>query len=81
MKLVLGSSLVIAVVAFWKHRRLSLLFLLLWACVPYMIFSLAKTKMGSYCAIAIPAICLLIGYALALLAPVVLTVLKKILGV
>ena len=48
-----------------RNRDINLLTLLLWAFVPYIVFSLAKTKLGSYAGIAVPAVLIMMGYALA----------------
>lgn len=58
-------SMLYALFCFIRRRDINLLTLLLWALVPYMVFSLAETKLGSYAGIAVPAVLIIIGYALA----------------
>ncbi|TAN39581.1 MAG: hypothetical protein EPN25_10955 [Nitrospirae bacterium] len=48
-----------------RERQTNLLAVLLWALVPYVVFSVAATKLMGYLALAIPAVLLLIGYTAA----------------
>ena len=63
--LVVMISMLYAVFCCIRHWDINLLTLLLWAFVPYMVFSLAKTKLFSYVSIAVPAVLIIMGYALA----------------
>jgi hypothetical protein len=58
-------SMVYAVFCCIRNRDRSLLALLFWALVPYIVFSLAKTKLISYVSIAVPAVLIVMGFALA----------------
>jgi len=46
------------------NKKKQLLALLLWALIPYAVFSLTATKMYSYIAPSVPAILLLVGYSI-----------------
>ena len=59
---ILGST-ALAAAHCWARRSLPLAAVLLWAVVPYVVFSLTPTKLYSYVAIAVPAVLLLVGYA------------------
>ena len=61
---VLGSLLFAATQAV-RHKDAGLLALLVWAVVPYGVFSLTATKLYAYVATAVPAVLLLIGHAVA----------------
>lgn len=63
--LVVLMSVVYAVFCCIRNRDRNLLALLLWAFVPYVVFSLAKTKLISYVSIAVPAVLIIMGFALA----------------
>ena len=48
----------------YKKRNIDNIFILLWIAVPYLLFSLASTKMPAYVAICAPAIFLLISWSI-----------------
>jgi len=60
--LVLGATLAGAVLA-WRRRDRGLAAALVWALLPYVVFSLARTKVYSYVGTAVPAVLLLVGFA------------------
>jgi 4-amino-4-deoxy-L-arabinose transferase-like glycosyltransferase len=63
--LVVMMSVVYALFCYIRNRDKNLFALLMWAFVPYVVFSLARTKLISYVSIAVPAVLIMMGFALA----------------
>lgn len=80
-----AAAVVFAVISARRTKNPGLVSVLAWLVIPYLFFSLIATKMYAYTAVAVPAFCLLFGYAAASLwkerrRPVALAVLLAAAG-
>ncbi len=57
-------AVAVAIIAAVRDRNRSLLPLLLWLGLPLLLFSLARSKMPAYMAIAAPSVCMLVAFSL-----------------
>lgn len=80
-----AAAVIFAVISARRTKNPGLVSALAWLVIPYAFFSLIATKMYAYTAVAVPALCLLSGYAAASLwkerrRPVALAVLVAVAG-
>ncbi len=61
--LLLLPALALTLVDYFRNKRRKILFLILWAIVPFILLSLAESKLERYLYISYPAFALVIGYA------------------